>query len=151
MIKDNVGIKGKVKVFIRKKGEGWRLVRETNNMCVTAGLNLIRDRIATNSSSYIQYGAIGSGTTAPTAADTALESEILRKTFQNVDTSTDKQVTFEYWIASTEGNTPGTVSEVGLFTASTGGTMLCRATFDAITKDNTVEMLIVWTVSFADA
>jgi|SRR5947209_16530117 len=44
-----------------------------------AGLNLIRDGLAGNNNPKITYVAIGTGNTAPTTADTKLQSEVLRK------------------------------------------------------------------------
>jgi len=81
------------------------------------------------------YIAIGTGTTTPTADDTALEAEVARKAavgsrettaFAN---DTAKLVTT---FSSADGLT-GThnISEIGVFNAETGGVMLLRKTFDA--------------------
>ena len=112
------------------------------------GRNLIRDLISGTSSSYVTHIAIGTGTTAFNDADTALETEVLRKAFET-STDSDSQTIYEMWISSTEANS-NTLSEVGIFNASSSGTMLCRDTFTGIAKDNTKEVLIEVKVVISD-
>lgn len=143
---------GTMQIWDRKIGEKeFRLVHEENNLVVTAGLNLIRARLFTSSSSaYIQYGAAGSGSTTPTGTDTDLESVIgSRVALTDVNTVTDGEVTVEWSYGFSDGN--GSHSEAGLFTAASSGTMLCRATFSAKTKDSTIERIYRWRIVFTGA
>jgi len=81
------------------------------------------------------FVGIGTGTTAPTADDTDLETPVKRKagtgtrettTFTN---DTSKLVT-TFSSADTLSGTSN-ISEIGIFTAETGGVMLFRKTFTA--------------------
>lgn len=147
-LKESMKIKGTLEIWDRKKGEDFKLILRKKNLVVTTGLNLIRDRLATSSSNYIQYGAAGSGTTAPTAGDTALESILgARQAFDTVNTDTDAQARFEWSYAFNEAN--GTHTEAGLFTALTSGIMLCRATFSGKVKDATLERLYIWIIDIS--
>ena len=83
------------------------------------------------------YIAIGSGTTAPSETDTALEAEIARKagsTSRETTNVTNDTAVVEATFSSADGLTgTSNVSEAGLFDASTGGNMLARQTFTTIT------------------
>ncbi|MEM2849046.1 MAG: hypothetical protein QXI36_02080, partial [Candidatus Bathyarchaeia archaeon] len=74
------------------------------------------------------YIAIGTGTTTPSETDTALVNEVDRKGmdtgYPSVSGST---VTFQStWTTSEPSGQPYAITELGLFTASSGGTMLNR-------------------------
>lgn len=146
---ENLKLSGRLECWAKNTiiGEVVKVV-DQKNLVVNGGLNMLRDHIIGASNITITHAGIGSGTAAPIASDTALGSEILRKS-ATIDTSIGTgKVQFEWQTLTTEANSPGTISEAGLFTASSGGTMFCRATFSPITKDNTVELLWKWTVSF---
>jgi hypothetical protein len=82
------------------------------------------------------YIAIGTGTTAEAATDTALVAEIKRKAATKTQTTTSVtgdtcllQATF----SSADGLTgTSAVSEAGVFNAATGGVLLARKTFAAV-------------------
>jgi hypothetical protein len=82
------------------------------------------------------YLAIGTGTTAESATDTALEYEIKRKTAtqtQTTTTVTNDTCLCEATFSSADGlSGTSNVSEVGIFNASSGGTLLARKTFTAV-------------------
>ncbi|MCS7387195.1 MAG: hypothetical protein NDF55_10800 [archaeon GB-1867-005] len=82
------------------------------------------------------YLAIGTGTTAESASDTALEAEIARKSAsvsQTTTTITDDTALLEATFSSADGLS-GThaVSEAGIFNAASGGVLLARKTFSAV-------------------
>ena len=83
-----------------------------------------------------KYVAIGTGTTAASASDTALEYEVARKegttTRETTNVSNDTAVV-EATFSSADGLSGSmAITEAGLFDASSGGNMLCRRTFDAL-------------------
>ena len=83
-----------------------------------------------------KYVAIGTGTTAESASDTALEYEVARKegttTRETTNVSNDTAVV-EATFSSADGLSGSmAITEAGLFDASSGGNMLCRRTFDAL-------------------
>ena len=97
----------------------------------------LKNRIINN----FLYGAVGTGTTAPTPSDTALESEVLRKPRQQYSEPDPDTVVVSLWIASTEAN-GNTLSEVGFFDDASAGTLYARQIFTGIAKDNTIELWI---------
>jgi hypothetical protein len=88
--------------------------------------------------------AIGSGTTDPAPADTALQTSLGRVSLTST-TVTDNSV--EYVATFAAGTGTGAVTEAGIFNASSGGTMLCRTEFAVINKAAGDSMTITWTVT----
>ena len=82
------------------------------------------------------YLAIGTGTTAESATDTALQAEIKRKTAtvsQTTTTITGDTCLFEATFSSDDDLSGShNVSETGIFNASTGGILLARKVFSAV-------------------
>jgi hypothetical protein len=82
------------------------------------------------------YLAIGTGTTAESASDTALVSEIKRKaaTISQTTTSVTGDTALVSATFSKADGLTGTsnVSEAGIFNASSGGILLARKTFAAV-------------------
>jgi hypothetical protein len=82
------------------------------------------------------YIAIGTGTTAEAATDTALVAEIKRKTAtvsQTTTTVTGDTALLSATFSSADGLTgTSNVSEAGIFNAATGGILLARKTFTAV-------------------
>lgn len=95
-------------------------------MIVNAGLNLIRSFLRGDAPDYPRYGAVGAGTTDPVAGDTALEDE--KGTRQEVSpvNQGDGIVDFVWTLPATEANGE-TLTEVGVLTALTSGTLFNRA------------------------
>jgi len=90
--------------------------------------------------------AIGTGSTAAAAGDSALGSESARVALTST-TVTNNEVAY---VATFPANTPSSaaaITEAGLFNASSSGTMLCRTVFDVVNKGTADSMTITWTVT----
>jgi len=93
------------------------------------------------------YIAIGSGTTAESASDTALEYELQRAAGVGSRVTTDvTNDTFQLVKDAFTFDGDYSITESGVFNASSGGTMLCRKTFDPInvTADDTLK--VTWKI-----
>ena len=77
----------------------------------------------------VSHMAIGSGTTAAAAGDTALGTELGR-----VSTSTTVTSNEVAYVATFGGYGTSAVTEAGLFNASSAGDMLCRTVFSVVNK-----------------
>jgi hypothetical protein len=107
------------------------------NILTNAGLAAIIRLIAAGlTETKFSHLAIGTGTTAEAATDTALITEIKRKaaTISQVTTTvTGDTALFEATFSSDDGLTGShTVSETGIFNAATGGILLARKTFPGV-------------------
>ncbi len=122
-----------------------KLVRRIPNRVVNTGLALT-SLLLTGSGTAPGYIAIGKGTTAPTATDTALENEYARgvatRTRGTTSVENDTAI-YEREFAFTES---AAITESGLFNASTSGTMFNRATFSAVSLQNGDHLLVRWKV-----
>lgn len=133
---------GLVKVY--KNGE---LVRDINNLVVTAGKNYIAAKMAdTNGSTpTMSYMAIGTGTASPSASDTALASQASQGIVSLSASVTGNAVTYTATFPAGAGT--GTITEAGIFDASSSGNMLCRTVFPAVTKQSADSISITWVVT----
>lgn len=122
-----------------------------DNVFTTAGKNSIASRlrgVTTNNQGIITYCALGTGSTAPTASDTAMESELGRKAI-SVRSSSANVATFQTYFTTSE--VVGTLREAGLFgddassTTSTG-TLFCHTAINR-TKSANDTLTLTWTVT----
>tara|TARA_Y100001970_G_C14161705_1_gene818925 strand:- start:752 stop:1177 length:426 start_codon:yes stop_codon:yes gene_type:complete len=139
MIKDDLMLKGKLTIAINGKA-----VKEVDNLVVTAGKGYVASRMKDASATAMSHMAIGTGSTAAAAGNTALGSESARTTLTSTTVS-GADVTYVDTFAAGTGT--GAITEAGLFNASSGGTMLCRTVFSVVNKGSSDSMTITWTVT----
>ena len=139
MINDGLKLKGKLAIALN--GD---VVQEVDNLVVTAGKGYVASRIKDASATAMSHMAIGSGSTAAAASDTALGSELGRV---SLTSTTVSSAVVTYVATFGAGTGTGAVTEAGLFNASSGGTMLCRTVFSVVNKGSADSMTITWTVT----
>ena len=96
------------------------------------------------SATAMSHMAIGTGSTAPAAGNTALGSESNRQSLASTNVS-GADVTYACTFGA--GNGTGAITEAGIFNASSGGTMLCRTTFSVINKGANDTLSVSWVVT----
>ena len=138
MLNDGLKLTGKLSIAINDE-----VVQEVPNLVVTAGKNYVADRIK-NNSTVMSHMAIGTGSTAAAAGNTALGSESARTALTS-STVTDNEIVYVDTFAAGTGT--GAITEAGIFNASAGGTMLCRTVFSVVNKGASDAMTITWTVT----
>ncbi|RLG74735.1 MAG: hypothetical protein DRO12_06505 [Thermoprotei archaeon] len=106
------------------------------NVVTNAGLAEIIKLVFNLGGTPFEYVAIGTGTTSESATDTALENEIARKkasVSQTTTTITNDTALLEATFSKADGLSGSkTISEAGVFNASSGGTLLARKTFTGV-------------------
>ena len=118
-------------------------------MIVNAGLNLIRDFLNGEAPDPPSHLAVGTGTTAEAAGDTALETEATRVSATVTKTSTDGVIEYRCVIASTVGN-GNSLSEVGILNAASGGDLLQRDVHSAYSKTDSFSVKYKITHTLSD-
>jgi hypothetical protein len=142
--KDDIKASGSLRVIVYDKSGTVKEDREFKNLVVTTGKDFVASRIVGTASSVMSHMAVGSGTTAAAAGDTALQTELGRVALAsniailNVVTQT---ATFP------AGTATGAVTEAGIFNAASVGTMFCRTVFAVINKGVDDAMSVTWTVT----
>ena len=149
-VQDQIKIKGHLKFTIRDKKTGKiKRVAEYDNLITTVGRQLLADNLTNGSPDHtprINFVALGSGTTAPANADTALETFIYANAIAS-ETNSANIAYFTGFFDATE--TTGTYKEAGLFADSTDGTdgvLFSHVAID-ITKSATETLTVDWTVT----
>jgi hypothetical protein len=122
--------------------------RDLHNLVVTAGKNALAAWLAsaTQADYFMKYIALGTGVTAPVSTDTTLQSELATRVVGNITSSTNiwqNQATFG------AGVNTGALTEAGLFSASSGGTMFARQVFPVVNKASGDSIVFTWQVSIS--
>ncbi len=116
---------------------------EVNNTVVESGRTLLA-RLLAGGAGTVTHLAIGRGAVSPSAGDTALGDEVARVPTTPLPV-TGPVTVFRTVLPEDAGAV--VISEVGLFTAATGGELFARATFPAITKPPQAVAIISWTIT----
>jgi hypothetical protein len=138
MFQDDMKMTGRLIISINGS-----VVQEVDNLVVTAGKEFVAARMVGTSSDVMDNMAIGSGSTAAAAGDTALGSELDRQSA----TSSVSGAVVTYSATFGAGDGTGAVTEAGLFNAASGGSMLCRTVFSVVNKGASDSMTISWAVT----
>lgn len=128
-------------------------VKVIGNGVPTAGKALIAGRInGSGSPAAATYIAVGTGTNAFAAGDTALQTELATSGLSRVNgtvslvttttTNDTAQVTTTFTVTGTQA-----VTESGVLNAASTGTLLCRQVFSAINVVNGDTLQITWKVA----
>lgn len=147
--KDSFKAKGRVGIVLKDKDGNVKEERDIENVVVDTGLAYIASRMVDANDSVMTHMALGSGTTAAASGDTALGTQIgSRKAFTTATSHSGAVVTYTCAFSTGEGT--GAVTEAGIFTAATSGTMLCRTVFSVVNKDANDTMTITWEITLSD-
>ena len=143
MINDTIKVTGELKITVTKPDGN---VHETvvPNIVVTDGKEYIASRMKDASATAMSHMAIGTGTTAAAAGDSALESEAGRVALTST-TVTSNAVAYVATFAAGTGT--GAITEAGILNASSSGDLLCRTVFSVINKGAADTLGITWTVT----
>jgi len=122
--------------------------RDVKNVVVTVGKNYLALWLtqATQSDYFMRYLALGTGSTAASASDTILETELATRVAGTLSSSTNvwqNQGTFG------PGVNTGAITEAGIFTASSAGTMLARQVFSVINKAAGDSLQVTWQITLS--
>lgn len=139
MINDDLKLKGKLAIALN--GE---VVQEIDNLVVTDGKEYVASRMKDATATAMSHMAIGSGSTAAAASNSALGNQLGRV---SLTSTTVSGAVVTYVATFGAGTGTGAVTEAGLFNASSSGTMLCRTVFSVVNKGSADSMTITWTVT----
>lgn len=136
-----------VRVVVSDAITGETLREETqHNLVVNAGLNLIRDLLDGDAVAGLTHLAVGTGTTAVSASQTALTTEVFRAAVTS-RTSNAQQLVVSYYLPSGSAN-GNTLAEAGLFNAAAAGTMFARVKLaSTIVKTASIAVTFTWTIN----
>lgn len=150
---DRAWLTGWWRMVLRGPDGGVKQEESGHNIITTTGKNDGIERLinATSTPAIFNYIGIGTSATAEGAGDTTLGAEVGTRQQDTAATPDPPSTTGQQSLIVTfaAGNGTGTITEVGCFNASSGGTMLNRKTFGAITKgaSDALEVTLTLTLS----
>lgn len=144
MLNDSIKLVGQLKLTLTRPSGHVKHEVIVPNLVVTTGKNFIASRMKDASATAMTHMAIGTGSTAAAAGNTALGSEAGRVALTST-TVTDNAVAYVATFAAGTGT--GAITEAGLLNASSSGTLLCRTVFSVINKASADTLGITWTVT----
>jgi hypothetical protein len=145
MFENNLSVKGRLSVVLRDADGNVKQSQDIPNLVVNSGLAFIASRMKDTTDAAMSHMAVGSGTTAAAAGDTALETQIGSRVSLTSTTVTANAVAYVATFAAGTGT--GAITEAGIFNASTAGTMLCRTVFSVVNKGADDTLQITWTIT----
>ena len=128
-------------LYVELNGE---VVRDVPNLVVTAGKGYVASRMKDATATAMSHMAVGTGSTAAAAGDTALGSESGRVALTSTTVSTN---TVTYVATFPAGTATAALTEAGILNASSSGTMLCRTVFATVNKGSADQMSVTWVIN----
>jgi hypothetical protein len=130
--------------------------RHLDNLIVDRGFEGVAYRIAPHDgtvtpSSPWNYIAIGTGSTAPAAGNTALVAELVRLQDSQAEYTSTSSKQLKLQVSFGPGQGTGNIAESGLLNASSGGDMLARQTFSTIAKGASDTLTVTWTITLSSS
>lgn len=143
MINDTIKVTGELKITVTKP-DGNTHETVVPNIVVTDGKEYIASRMKDATATAMSHMAIGTGSTAAAAGDSALETEAGRVALTST-TVTSNAVAYVATFGAGTGT--GAITEAGILNASSSGDLLCRTVFSVINKGAADTLGITWTVT----
>lgn len=151
-MQETVKLKGSVNVKLIGPDGNLKQEHTDHNLVVTVGKTYLAQWLTalTQSTPFMSYVALGSGTSGPSAGDTALDTELTVGGYSRVQGVLS--FASNVWTNTATfapGNGTAAITEAGLFSASTVGTMFAHQVFSVYNKAAGDTMIIVWSVTFS--
>ena len=145
---ETLNVKGHISLWLVGPNGELKESREIQNVIVTAGKAFLAQWLtaATQADYFMRYIALGTGTNAASASDTTLQTEIGTRVAGALTNSTN---TWQNQATFGAGVSTGAITEAGIFSASSSGTMFARQVFAVVNKAAGDSLQITWSVTFS--
>ena len=139
MINEALNLTGHLVISINDE-----VVQDIPNLVVTAGKGYVASRMKDATTTAMSHMAIGTGSTASAAGDTALGSESARVAMAATAVS---GAVVTYTATFPAGTGTAAITEAILVNAASSGTILARTVFPVINKSASDSCSISWAVT----
>ena len=145
---ETVKATGQIKFELFDENGNLKETKDIKNVVVTVGKNFLATWLtaASQAGYFMQYIGLGTGTNAANASDTALQTEL---TSRVAGTLTPTSNVWQNVASFGPGVDTGAITESGIFSASSAGTMFARQTFAVINKGAGDTLQVTWQVTFS--
>jgi hypothetical protein len=147
-MKEALKITGHVKLTLLDKDGKLKKYYEDHNLVVTVGKSYLTQFLATDpqTGTFAGYVGVGTGTATPSPSDTDLQSPLPTRIKGTLSSASNTWTNNALFPATVD---TGDITEAGLFSTSTGGTLFAHQIFPVFHKDITDTFLVNWTVTFS--
>ena len=160
---ESLKLSGRLNILVTGPDGKVKEDRTVDNLVVESGLRWITSSMikVDNTTAAMTHMGIGDGTTAAADADTdLLGTNTFRKAFTTAAVANSSPATgrgnvvYVTQFDSTDrlpnhvaNGDKSSITEAGIFNASSAGTMLCRTVFPVVNKGDNDTMTITWTIT----
>ena len=141
---DGIAITGKLTISLNDE-----IVRETDNLVVTAGKAWVAQRMEGVALGIMTHMGIGTSTTAAAIGQTDLVAITGARLALSDSGGIVAGAVITFACTYPAGAHTAAITEAGIFTASTSGTMLARTVFTVVNKGALDSMTISWAVTIS--
>ena len=141
---DGIALTGKLIISLNDE-----VVQETENLIVTAGKAWVAQRMEGVTLGVMTHMGVGTGTTAVVIANTDLETVTGARLALTDSGGIVAGAVITFACTYPAGAHTAAITEAGIFTASTSGTMLARTVFTVVNKGALDSMTISWAVTIS--
>lgn len=123
-----------------------------HNLIVTVGKTFLATYLTPSGhgANFFDYMALGTGSTSPVSGDTALQTELSGGGYsRQVGVVTSSSNVWQNVCTFSPGNGTAAITEAGLFSAATVGTMFARQVFSVYNKAAGDTLIITWTITLS--
>jgi hypothetical protein len=138
------------RVGFRPASESRDVRTDTRGVVTNVGLNDFRSVLSGDTPASRDYVAVGSGSGPVNQTDNTLDTELERVDVDQVRQITNNGVEYEATISAGGSAANADITNIGLFTAASGGDMHQETRIDALTHSNTTQTIITLQVTLAD-
>ena len=142
---ENLSVKGKLNIVITDAQGNLKEERLVDNLVVSSGIQYILARAGTSPPTAMTHMGVGTGSTAAAAGNTTLGTPQGARIA--LTSTTANATTIVYASTFGPGVSTGALTEAGIFSDVSAGTMLCRTVFLVVNKGAGDSMTITWTVT----
>lgn len=145
---DSIQVTGKINFKLFDAQGNLKDERNINNTVVTAGKNYLATWLAAASQAgyFMQYIALGTGSTAAAIGQTTLDVETGTRVAGTLSSASN---VWQNVAAFGPGVSTGAITESGIFSAAAAGTMLARQTFAVINKAAGDSLQVTWSITLS--
>lgn len=121
---------------------------EVKNVVVSVGKNFLVTWLtaASQAGKFMSWIGLGTGSTAATTSDVALQTELSTRVDGTLSPIVNVWQNQAIFIA---GVNTGAITESGIFSASSSGTMLARQVFPVINKNSSDILQVTWQITIS--
>ena len=146
--KEQSGLKGHINLKLYDKEGNLKSEVDKHNVITTVGKQFMAAWLAATSQAlpFMNYMGLGTGTAGAQASDTALDTPTGTRVAGSLSSSGaiwTNQVTFGPGIST------GAITEAGIFSANTGGTMMARQSFPVQNKLAGDTIVFTWNITLS--